>query len=72
MPSKRRGRGLAHGYKSAHLVQTRGGQKLPILLPPEVRRPLGEFYSEFLIEIGVVVHDMAPLTVKKWSEITDV
>ena len=71
MSSKRKGRGPTRGYKSAHLVQTRGGQKLLILLPPGVGRPLEEFRSEFLTGIGVAVRDMAPLTVKKWSEITD-
>ena len=69
MSSNRRGRGPTHGYKSTHLVQTRGGQKLSILLQPKVGQPLGQFRSKFLIEVGVVVHDMEPLTVKKWREI---
>ena len=44
---------------------------MPILLPPVVGRPLGEFRSEFLTEVEVVVRDMAPLMVRKWRDITD-
>lgn len=40
-------------------------------MPPTVGRPVGEFRSDFVTEIGVVVRDMAPLTIRHWSDITD-
>ena len=40
-------------------------------MPPIVGRPIGEFRSDFVTKIGVVVHDMAPLMVRQWSDITD-
>ena len=63
MSSRKKGRGPARGHKSAHLIQKCGGQMLSVLLPPTVGRPVGEFRYEFLIEVGLVVHDMAPLFV---------
>ena len=53
------------------MIQSCGGQKLAILMPPTVGQPIGEFRSDFVIKIGVVVRDMAPLTVRQWSDIID-
>ena len=40
-------------------------------MPPTVGRPIGEFCFDFMIEIGVMARDMASLTVRQWSDITD-
>ena len=69
--SSKKGQGLARGHKSTHMLQSHGGQKLAILMPPTVGQPIGEFRFDFMIEIGVVMHDMAPLMVRQWSDITD-
>ena len=71
MSSRKKGRGPTRGHKSAHLIQKCDGQMLSVLVPPTVGRPVGEFRSEFLTEVGVVVHDMAPLSIRQWSDITD-
>ena len=45
-------------------------QKIPVTIPEEIMRPVGKLAQLLITEEGCVVRKFAPLTVKRWKDIS--
>ena len=48
-----------------------GGHPLPIMIPPHLWEPVGEYCSVFKTELGLIACMYATVVVDRWKNITD-
>ena len=67
---KKRGRGRSRGANFDKIIREEAmavDGKLVVSIPENLGKPVGPTRPYFVTEIGVVVRQMAPLSVKSWG-----
>ena len=66
-----RGRGKSKNAELQVKIRENGGRSLPIMIPPHLWEPVGEYCAVFKTELGIIARMYATAAVDRWENITD-